>query len=82
MRESNIAIDAVVEIAVDDDEIIHRMSGRRVHLASGRTYHIEHNPPKVEGVDDVTGEALIQREDDIESTVRNRLNIYHQQTSP
>lgn len=80
--QSNVTIDAVVEIAVDDDEIIRRMSGRRVHLASGRTYHIEFNPPKTEGVDDVSGEPLVQREDDAEQTVRNRLAVYHQQTVP
>ena len=82
MKDSGVDIDAVVEIAVDDDEIICRMSGRRVHLASGRTYHTEYNPPKAEGIDDVTGEPLIQREDDAEETVRNRIAIYHQQTSP
>jgi adenylate kinase len=72
----------VVEIDVEDDEIIRRMSGRRVHLASGRTYHIAFNPPKVEGKDDVTGEALIQRDDDREETVRKRLAVYHDQTEP
>ena len=75
-------IDAVVEIDVDDDEIIRRMSGRRVHPGSGRTYHVVFNPPKVEGKDDVTGEDLIQREDDQEETVRKRLEVYHQQTEP
>jgi len=75
-------IDAVVEIDVDDDEIIRRMSGRRVHPGSGRTYHVVFNPPKVEGKDDVTGEDLIQREDDKEETVRKRLEVYHQQTEP
>ena len=58
------------------------MSGRRAHLASGRTYHVEYNPPKQEGIDDVTGEALVQREDDKEETVKNRLNVYHEQTEP
>lgn len=82
MRAAGIDIDHVIEIAVDDEEIIRRMSGRRVHLASGRTYHIEFNPPKNEGLDDVTGEPLIQREDDNEETVRKRLNVYHEQTSP
>ncbi len=82
MREAGIDINRVIEIAVDDNEIIRRMSGRRVHLASGRTYHIEFNPPKNEGLDDVTGEPLIQREDDNEETVRKRLNVYHEQTSP
>jgi adenylate kinase len=75
-------IDAVVEIDVDDDEIIRRMSGRRVHPGSGRTYHVIFNPPKVEGKDDVTGEDLIQRDDDKEETVRKRLEVYHQQTEP
>ena len=82
MKEAGVAIDAVVEIDVPDDEIIKRMSGRRVHLASGRTYHIVFNPPKVEGKDDETGEPLIQREDDQEATVRKRLDVYHQQTEP
>lgn len=82
MKEASIAIDAVVEIDVPDEEIIKRMSGRRVHLASGRTYHIVFNPPKVEGKDDVTGEDLIQREDDQEDTVKERLRVYHDQTEP
>jgi len=82
MLEANINIDYVVEIAVDDEEIIKRMSGRRAHLASGRTYHIVYNPPKVEGKDDETGEDLVQRDDDREETVRKRLNVYHEQTEP
>ena len=82
MRNEGIEVDYVVEIQVEDDAIIRRMSGRRVHLASGRTYHIEFNPPKEEGKDDVTGEALIQRDDDQEETVRKRLTVYHEQTSP
>lgn len=82
MRELNIDIDYVVEISVDDSEIIKRMSGRRAHLASGRTYHTIYNPPKVEGIDDVSGEALVQREDDKEETVKKRLDIYHEQTEP
>ncbi len=82
MKEAGVAIDCVVEIAVDDEEIIKRMSGRRVHLASGRTYHILFNPPKVEGKDDETGEDLIQRDDDQEETVRKRLTVYHEQTEP
>lgn len=82
MKTANIAIDAVIEIAVDDEEIIQRMSGRRVHLDSGRTYHVVFNPPKQEGKDDVTGEPLIQREDDHEDTVRKRLSVYHEQTKP
>jgi len=82
LKAQGIDIDYVVEIAVDDNEIIRRMSGRRVHLASGRTYHVEFNPPAVEGRDDVTGEALIQREDDQEEVVRKRLEVYHEQTEP
>ena len=82
LKEAGIAVDAIVEIAVDDDEIIKRMSGRRVHLASGRTYHIEFNKPKVEGKDDETGEDLIQREDDLPETVKKRLDVYHDQTEP
>ena len=80
--ESNILIDVVLEIDVQDDEIVKRLSGRRVHLDSGRVYHIVYNPPKNEGFDDVSGEELIQREDDQEETVRNRLRVYHQQTKP
>ncbi|MCU0303509.1 MAG: adenylate kinase [Thermoanaerobaculales bacterium] len=80
MLDAGVDIDAVIEIAVPDDEIVRRMSGRRVHLASGRTYHVVFNPPKVEGRDDVTGEPLIQRDDDNEATVRNRLATYHDQT--
>jgi adenylate kinase len=82
MKDAGVAIDAVVDIDVPDQEIIKRMSGRRVHLASGRTYHITFNPPKVDGKDDVTGEALIQRDDDKEETVRKRLEVYHNQTEP
>jgi adenylate kinase len=82
LKDKGVKIDAVVEIDVDDNEIIKRMSGRRVHLASGRTYHVVFNPPKVEGKDDETGEPLIQRDDDQEATVRERLNVYHQQTEP
>ena len=77
-----VEIDHVVEISVDDEEIVKRMSGRRVHLASGRTYHIEFNPPKTAGIDDKTGEPLIQRDDDSEETVRKRLTVYHDQTEP
>lgn len=77
-----VQIDHVIEIAVADDEIIKRMSGRRVHQDSGRTYHIEFNPPKVADKDDATGEPLIQRDDDKEATVKKRLNVYHQQTKP
>lgn len=82
MREAGVQIDHVLEIAVDDEVIVNRMAGRRVHLASGRTYHISFNPPKQDGVDDITGEALIQRDDDQEETVRHRLAVYHQQTAP
>jgi adenylate kinase len=80
--EADINIQYVIEIAVDDEEIVSRLSGRRVHESSGRVYHVEHNPPQVSGVDDETGEPLIQRDDDQESTVRNRLHIYHEQTKP
>jgi len=82
MKQAGVKIDSVVEIAVDDEEIIKRMSGRRVHLASGRTYHIIFNPPKVDGKDDITGEDLIQRDDDQEEIVRKRLEVYHSQTAP
>lgn len=82
LREAGIGLDAVVEIAVDDAEIIRRMSGRRVHLPSGRTYHVEFNPPKTPGRDDATGEELVQRDDDREETVRARLKVYHDQTEP
>jgi adenylate kinase len=82
LKEAGIPIDAVVEIDVPDEEIIKRMSGRRVHPGSGRTYHVVFNPPKVEGKDDVTGEDLIQRDDDKEETVRARLGVYHEQTEP
>ena len=82
VKNQGITIDSVVEIDVDDEEIIKRMSGRRVHPASGRTYHVMFNPPKEEGKDDVTGEPLIQRDDDREETVRKRLTVYHEQTEP
>ena len=82
MKEAGVPIEAVVDIDVPDEEIIKRMSGRRVHLASGRTYHIVFNPPKEEGKDDETGEPLIQRDDDHEETVRKRLDVYHAQTEP
>jgi len=80
MKAARVSIDYVLEIDVPDEEIIVRMSGRRVHLASGRTYHVKFNPPKVEGKDDLTGEPLIQRDDDQEATVRKRLMVYHSQT--
>lgn len=82
LADAEITIDHVVEIAVDDDEIVKRMGGRRVHPGSGRTYHVAFNPPRQDGVDDVTGEALIQRDDDQEDTVRQRLSVYHEQTAP
>ncbi len=80
MKDAGVGLDYVLEIDVPDSEIVLRMSGRRVHLASGRTYHLKFNPPKSAGVDDLTGEALIQRDDDREETVKKRLEIYHQQT--
>ena len=82
MKAAGVPIDAVVEIDVPDEEIIKRMSGRRVHVASGRTYHVVFNPPKVDMKDDVTGEDLIQRDDDKEETVKKRLDVYHAQTEP
>ncbi|WP_339487398.1 adenylate kinase [Pseudomonas sp. EL_65y_Pfl2_R95] len=82
LQQAGVTIDYVVEIAVADEEIVSRIAGRRVHPASGRVYHTEHNPPKVAGVDDETGEELIQREDDKEETVRHRLSVYHSQTKP
>nr|WP_315193742.1 adenylate kinase [uncultured Aquabacterium sp.] len=82
MKAAGVKIDYVLEIDVPDSSIIERMSGRRVHVASGRTYHVTFNPPKVAGKDDLTGEDLIQREDDAEATVRKRLDVYHQQTRP
>jgi adenylate kinase len=82
LKDEGVKIDYVVEIAVDDEEIIKRLSGRRVHPASGRIYHVLFNPPKVDDKDDQTGEALIQRDDDHEETVRKRLEVYHEQTEP
>ncbi|MFO1283962.1 MAG: adenylate kinase [Burkholderiales bacterium] len=82
MRAANVPIDVVLEIDVPDSAIVERMGGRRVHVASGRTYHVRFNPPKVAGKDDVTGEDLIQRDDDREATVRHRLSVYHAQTEP
>lgn len=82
MKSNSIEVDYVVEIDVDDQEIIQRMAGRRMHMASGRTYHVIYNPPKVEGKDDQTGEDLVQREDDKEETVKQRLDVYHSQTKP
>lgn len=82
LTNAGIQIDAVIEIDVPDSEIVQRMSGRRAHLASGRTYHIVYNPPKVEGKDDETGEELVQRDDDKESVVLDRLKVYHELTTP
>lgn len=82
ISDAGIKIDVVVEISVDDEEIVSRLSGRRVHENSGRVYHIEHNPPKIAGYDDDSGEPLVQRLDDLEDTVRNRLAVYHEQTKP
>lgn len=82
MVDENIAVDHVLEIAVSDEEIIKRLSGRRVHPGSGRVYHVDYNPPSEEGRDDHTGEALVQRDDDREETVRKRLTVYHEQTRP
>jgi adenylate kinase len=82
LKNAGVAIDAVIEIDVPDSEIINRMSGRRAHLASGRTYHIVYNPPKVEGKDDISGEDLVQRDDDKEEIVKDRLDVYHTQTQP
>ncbi|MDO9358500.1 MAG: adenylate kinase [Polaromonas sp.] len=82
MKSAGVKLDFVLEIDVPFEAIIERMSGRRSHAPSGRTYHVKYNPPKVEGVDDVTGEALIQREDDKEDTVRRRLEVYDAQTRP
>lgn len=82
IRSAGVALDFVLQIAVDDAVIVERMSGRRVHLASGRTYHIVFNPPRVDGKDDVTGEPLVQRDDDSRETVQKRLEVYHSQTQP
>ena len=82
LEAMGVKMDHVIEINVDDEDIVDRIAGRRVHAPSGRTYHVEYHPPKVEGVDDVTGEVLIQRDDDKEETVRKRLCIYHEQTKP
>ena len=82
MKDADVALDYVLEIDVPDAAIVERMSGRRVHPASGRTYHVKFNPPKVAGRDDATGEALIQRDDDREETVKKRLEVYHAQTKP
>jgi len=82
LNDAGIPIDFVVEISVEDEQIVSRLSGRRVHEGSGRIYHIQHNPPQTADIDDVTGEPLIQREDDSEHTIRNRLNVYHTQTEP
>ncbi len=82
MVDAGVNIDHVVEIAVDDEEIVARLSGRRVHPGSGRVYHVRYNPPQQDGLDDETGEPLVQRDDDTEATVRKRLEVYYSQTSP
>ncbi len=82
LHKEGIPLDMVLELQVDDEEIVSRMAGRRVHPGSGRVYHVEHNPPRVADKDDETGEPLVQREDDREETVRKRLEVYHQQTRP
>ena len=82
LAAAGVEVDRVIEVVVDDEEIVRRMSGRRIHPASGRSYHLEFNPPQVSGKDDETGEDLIQRDDDVESTVRERLRVYHEQTKP
>ena len=82
LKEAGIFLDHVVEIAVDDEEIVKRISGRRIHAASGRVYHVEYNPPKKAGQDDETGETLVQRQDDQEDVIRKRLDVYHEQTEP
>jgi adenylate kinase len=80
LQAAGVTVDYVLEIDVPDEAVVERMSGRRTHPASGRTYHVTFNPPKVEGIDDVTGEALVQRPDDVEATVKRRLSVYHEQT--
>lgn len=82
LLDAEVVIDLVVEIKVEDEQIVSRLSGRRVHEASGRVYHVQHNPPLREGVDDETGQPIVQREDDKEETIRNRLRVYHEQTEP
>lgn len=82
VAEAGVVIDAIIEIDVPDKEIVKRMSGRRAHLSSGRTYHIVYNPPKIEGKDDETGEDLVQRDDDKPDVVQDRLSVYHEQTAP
>ena len=82
LLSANIDLDYILEVFVPDDEIVARLSGRRTHLASGRTYHIDFNKPKLEGIDDITGEALVQREDDMEKAILKRLEVYHEQTEP
>ena len=82
MKEAGVPIDVVLEIQVEDDELVTRITGRRVHPGSGRVYHVDYNPPQQEGLDDVTGEPLQQREDDTEATVRERLSVYAEQTQP
>lgn len=80
LQDAQVVIDCVIELAVADEAIVQRLAGRRMHLASGRIYHLQHKPPQIPGLDDITGEPLVQREDDQEHTVRKRLEVYHQQT--
>ena len=82
LDNANISIDLVLYLSIEEGEIISRMSGRRVHLASGRSYHVEHNPPKKQGFDDITGEVLIQREDDNPEVIKKRLSVYYNETEP
>lgn len=82
LNDAGVVIDCVVEIFVPDDNIVERLSGRRIHLKSGKTYHLKYNPPEVAGIDDVTGDALVQRDDDKEETIRQRLRVYHEKTEP
>lgn len=82
LRESGVVIDCVIEIFVPDDDIVERLSGRRIHQLSGRTYHLKYQPPQTPGIDDVTGDILVQRDDDKEDTIRQRLRVYHEKTEP
>ncbi len=82
LQSSGVIVDYIIEIFVPDDEIVERLSGRRIHVTSGRTYHIKYDPPKIPGIDDATGETLVQRDDDKEATIRQRLKVYHEKTEP